>query len=80
MVSYLPTARAISVLVPTPSVEVASKGFFIFLSELASNKPAKPPIPPITSGREALAIDAFINSTARSPASISTPASLYVLI
>ena len=35
---------------------------------------------PITSGRDALAIDAFINSTARSPASISTPASLYVLM
>ena len=80
IVSYLPSARAISVLVPTPSVEVASKGRFIFFNALASKRPAKPPIPPITSGREALAIEAFINSTARSPASISTPESLYVLI
>ena len=80
MVSYLPIARAISVFVPTPSVDVASNGLFIFFSALASNKPAKPPIPPITSGRDALAMEAFINSTARSPASISTPASLYVLI
>ncbi len=76
MVSYLPSARAISVFVPTPSVDVASNGCFISFNLLASNKPAKPPMLPITSGRDALAIDAFINSTARSPASISTPASL----
>ena len=42
----------------------------------ASNKPAKPPRSPTTSLRRDFAIDAFINSTARSPASISTPASL----
>ena len=61
MVSYLPRARAISVFVPTPSVDVASSGLLNFLSALASNNPAKPPIPPITSGREAFAIDAFIS-------------------
>ncbi|CAB4868100.1 unannotated protein [freshwater metagenome] len=78
--SYLPIARAISVFVPTPSVDVARRGLVIFLSALASNNPAKPPMPPKASGREAFAIEAFIRLTARSPASISTPASLYVLI
>ena len=71
----MPMIRAISVLVPTPSVEVARSGRLNLLSALASKSPAKPPMPPTTSDREALAIDAFINSTARSPASISTPAS-----
>ncbi|CAB4786696.1 unannotated protein [freshwater metagenome] len=80
MVSYLPIARAISVFVPTPSVDVASRGCFISLRAEASKRPANPPMPPITSGRDARAIDAFINSTARSPASISTPESLYVAI
>ena len=80
MVSYLPIARAISVLVPTPSVDVARSGCFITFSADASKSPAKPPIPPITSGRDARAIDAFMSSTARSPASISTPESLYVAI
>ena len=80
MVSYLPIARAISVLVPTPSVDVASSGCFISFRADASKSPANPPIPPITSGRDARAIDAFISSTARSPASISTPESLYVAI
>ena len=61
-------------LVPTPSVEVASSGRRYALSALASNSPAKPPMPPTTSGREALATQAFISSTARSPASMSTPA------
>ena len=80
MVSYLPIARAISVLVPTPSVDVASSGCFISFSADASKSPANPPMPPMTSGRDARAIDAFISSTARSPASISTPESLYVAI
>ena len=76
IVSYLPNQRAISVLVPTPSVEVASNGLDIFFNADASNKPAKPPSSLTTSLRRDLAMDAFINSTARSPASISTPASL----
>ena len=54
-------ARAISVFVPTPSVDVANNGWENFLSALASKSPAKPPMPPITSGRVAFAIDAFIN-------------------
>ena len=74
MVSYFPRARAISVLVPTPSVDVASNGRLNFFKALASNNPAKPPMPPITSGRDAFAIELFINSTASSPASILTPA------
>ena len=76
MVSYFPSHLAISVLVPTPSVEVASKGRCIPFNAEASNKPAKPPKSPTTSLRLDFAIDAFINSTARSPASISTPANL----
>ena len=72
--------RAISVFVPTPSVDVARSGCCIDFIALASKSPANPPMPPITSLRDAFAIDAFINSTARSPASISTPASLYVLM
>ena len=76
MVSYLLIWRAISVFVPTPSVDVASSGCFMDFKADASKRPANPPIPPITSGREARAIEAFINSTARSPASISTPESL----
>ena len=78
MVSYLPIWRAISVFVPTPSVDVASNGCFISFNFEASKRPANPPMPPITSGLPARATAAFINSTARSPASISTPASLYV--
>ena len=44
------------------------------LSALASKRPAKPPRPPTTSGRGAFATHSFISSTARSPASMSTPA------
>ena len=40
----------------------------------ASNSPAKPPMPPITSGRRAFSTQPFISSTALSPASIETPA------
>jgi hypothetical protein len=64
-------------LVPTPSVEVASTGCFRRARELASKRPAKPPMSPITSGRRVLATHSLIRSTARSPASISTPAAAY---
>src|SRR5215211_737182 len=64
-------------LVPTPSVEVANTGWLSWASALASNRPAKPPMPPITSGRRLLATHCFISSTARSPASMSTPAAAY---
>lgn len=53
MVSYLPSCLAISVFVPTPSVEVARSGRLNFLSALTSNNPAKPPMSPTTSGRRA---------------------------
>src|ERR1035437_9390775 len=62
---------AIAVFVPTPSVELTRTG---------SRRPAgraiaeaNPPSPPITSGRRVAATAPRIRSTARSPASISTP-------
>src|SRR4051812_10029133 len=77
MVSCTSMACATATLVPTPSVEVASSGRRYDVSALASNSPANPPMPPTTSGRDALATHAFISSTARSPASMSTPAAAY---
>src|SRR4051794_37674348 len=79
MVSCTPSAWAIATLVPTPSVEVASTGWSMPFRALASNRPAKPPRPLSTSGRRVLATQAFIRSTARSPASMSTPAAAYAL-
>jgi hypothetical protein len=67
-------ACAIATLVPTPSAEVASNGRRYDLRAEASNRPAKPPMPPTTSGRRALSTHCFISSTARSPASMETPA------
>ena len=74
MVSCRSSACAIATLVPTPSVEVASTGCSSRDSAEASNSPANPPNPPSTSGRWVLRTQAFISSTARSPASMSTPA------
>src|SRR5690242_18026837 len=71
-------AWAIATLVPTPSAEVASTGWSKDLSAVASKSPAKPPIPPIISGRRAFSTQTFISSTALSPASIETPAASYV--
>ena len=68
-------ACAIATLVPTPSVEVASSGRSYDVSADASKSPAKPPMPPIISGRRALSTQTFISSTALSAASIETPAS-----
>ena len=61
-------------LVPTPSVEVASSGRRYSRSSETSTSPAKPPTPPTTAGVIVAAKEAFINSTARSPAAVSTPA------
>jgi hypothetical protein len=61
-------------LVPTPSAELASSGWSYFFSARASKRPAKPPMPPIISGRRAFSTQVFISSTALSPASIETPA------
>ena len=74
MVSCLSSACAIATLVPTPSAELASSGRSKALSALASKRPAKPPMPPIISGRRAFSTHTFISSTARSPASMETPA------
>ena len=74
MVSWTSIAWAIATLVPTPSVEVASSGCVVRVSALASKSPAKPPSPPIISGRRAFSTQPFIRSMARSAASMETPA------
>src|SRR6478609_2413094 len=77
IVWWMSSAWAIATLVPTPSAEVASTGWSNAFSAEASKSPAKPPIPPIISGRRALSIQTFISSTALSADSIETPASAY---
>ncbi len=73
-------ACATATLVPTPSVDVASRGRRIPTSAEASMRPANPPAPS-TTGQESAVVAwvrrtaAFISATARSPASVSTPAS-----
>ena len=64
---------ALDAAAATRSVELAFSGFFHLLVS-RRNRPAKPPSPPTTSGRPARATRPFISSTARSPASMSTPA------
>src|SRR5450759_2839206 len=62
---------ATAVFVPTPSVELTRTG-----SRMPGGRAiaeANPPSPPMTSGRRVAATEARISSTARSPASISTP-------
>ncbi len=59
-------------LVPTPSVDEASSGL-VYFSTSSANSPAKPPMPPTTSGLAVLRIEGLRASTARSPASMSTP-------
>ena len=54
IVSCLSSACAMATLVPTPSVDVASSGWRYVPASQASNSPAKPPMPPTTSGRAAL--------------------------
>jgi hypothetical protein len=71
-VSYRPNAIAIPVFVPTPSVELTRIGSRMPPGSAIAE--ANPPSPPITSGRRVAATDARINSTAFSPASMSTPA------
>ena len=74
MVSWTSIACAIATLVPTPSVEVASSGRSYVVSAVASKRPAKPPSPPIISGRRAFSTQPFIRSIGRSAASMETPA------
>ena len=75
MVSWTSIACAMATFVPTPSVEVASSGRLYAVSALASKRPAKPPSPPIISGRLAFSTQTFISSMALSAASMLTPAS-----
>ena len=74
MVSWMSSAWAMATFVPTPSVEVARRGRRNSRSSLTSTMPAKPPTPPMTAGVMVAATEAFMSSTARSPASVSTPA------
>src|SRR4051812_49021068 len=71
-VSRRPASRAISVLVPTPSVAAAS-------SRCSSipNGPATPPIESMTSGRVTSRARFRMSATALAAASMSTPASRY---
>ncbi len=73
MVVSRPTRRAISILVPTPSVPATSTGSLKGGMRIA---PPKPPRPPRTSGFCVLFSRCFMSSTARLPASTSTPAFL----
>ena len=75
MVSSRPMRRAISILVPTPSVPATRTGSLRRGRRMA---PPKPPRPPRTSGFCVLFSRCFRRSTARLPASTSTPACLYV--
>ncbi len=73
MVSSRPILRAISILVPTPSVPATSTGS---LRRGRLMAPPNPPRPPMTSGLCVLVRRFFMSSTARLPASTSTPAFL----
>src|SRR5690606_7868112 len=64
-------------LVPTPSVPDTRTGSS-YLPVGNANNPPKPPSPVSTSGRAVRATSGFIRSTNALPASMSTPASLYV--
>src|SRR5665647_3321377 len=67
IVSCLSKAWAMATLVPTPSVLVARTGRVIVARALASNRPAKPPSPPSTSGRCARLTEAFSVRRAQRP-------------
>ena len=75
IVSYRPSAQAIAVFVPTPSVDDTMTGSRN-PGGIATAEP-NPPRPPRTSGRRVDATDALMSSTARSPAATSTPERAY---
>src|SRR4029450_2573056 len=79
IVSWMSSCWAITSLVPTPSVDDARIGL-LYLPVFNRNRPANPPRSPITSGRVVFLTLDFSSSTARSPASIETPASAYVTV
>src|SRR5512134_4093882 len=74
-VSRRPVARAISSLVPTPSVAAASS----FPSPMR-NSPANPPTSSATSGRRVRDARSPIRVTAFAAASMSTPARRYASV
>ena len=75
IVSNCPTAWAMSAFVPTPSVDETSTGL-VYRCCGKANRPPKPPMSPMTSGRYVERTSSLIASTASSPAVMSTPASL----
>ncbi len=77
MVSWRPEANAVFSFVPTPSVPLTRIGSLYAVGNRQSA--ANPPIPPRTSGRIVDFASGLIRSTRAFPASISTPASLYVI-
>ena len=72
MVSNRPICMASSTFVPTESVLETSTGLAYPPSW---KRPPKKPTPPTTSGRRVEAASGLMSAAARSPASISTPAS-----
>src|SRR5437899_2118598 len=74
--SWRPARKATLSLLPTPSVDETSTGWRNFGGILT--KAAKAPMPPSTSGRDVVRASGTIRRTASSPASMSTPAALYV--
>src|SRR5438034_2485794 len=75
-VSCRPARKATWSLVPTPSVDDTRTGSRNFDGTLT--KLAKPPMPPMTSGRFVARASGAIRRTASSPASMSTPDSRQV--
>src|SRR5262245_33810741 len=75
-VSWRSARNATLSLLPTPSVDETSTGSRNFGGILT--KAAKAPMPPSTSGRDVARASGAIRRTASSPASMSTPATLYV--
>jgi hypothetical protein len=61
-------------LVPTPSVEDTRTGW-LYRWLAKANRPPKPPMSPMTSGRNVERTFDLIRSTAASPAVMLTPAS-----
>src|ERR1700722_6991860 len=77
IVSCVPVAKAILSFVPTPSVPLTRTGSST--SEGTRQSPAKPPTSLTTSAIRVIFASGLIRSTSSSPASMSTPASRYVM-
>ncbi len=77
IVSCLSSINAIFSFVPTPSVELTRTGFLV-LWTFNEKSPANPPMPVMTPDLKVLLTIGFKSSTNRLPASMSTPASVYL--